>query len=84
MLQDPQTIRYYQKLTDALVDLWHRGYRSDELRLYLEGYLCSLRHTNTLEPYLISRLEEEAFRFLNDPSHFESAIPQPEPNPDYY
>ncbi|MFN4952945.1 MAG: DUF6761 family protein, partial [Aphanizomenon sp.] len=27
MLQDTQTIRYYQKLTDAFVELWNRGYR---------------------------------------------------------
>jgi len=33
MLQDTQTIRYYQRLSDA-VEMWNRGYRNDELRLY--------------------------------------------------
>ncbi|MFM7576641.1 MAG: DUF6761 family protein, partial [Microcystaceae cyanobacterium] len=70
MLQDPLTIRYYQRLTDAMVDLWNRGRRMEELRLYTEGYLASLRHSNSLEPYLIHRLEEEAYAFLRDPSNF--------------
>ncbi|MBW4471247.1 MAG: hypothetical protein KME45_12710 [Stenomitos rutilans HA7619-LM2] len=71
MLQDTLTIRYYQKLTDAVVELWNRGYRFDDLRLYVDGYLAALRHSNTLEPYLIHRLEEEIVRFLYDPSNFE-------------
>ncbi len=82
MLQDTQSVRYYQKLTDAMVDLWHRGRRFDELRLYMDGYISCLRHTNAIEPYLIHRLEEEAFRFLRDPSNFELSMPQTEP--DYY
>jgi hypothetical protein len=82
MLQAPQTIRYYQKLTDALVDLWHQGYRFEDLRLYLDGYLACLMHSNILEPYQIHRLEEDAFRFLRDPSNFEA--PVPEPKPGYY
>jgi len=81
MLQDTQSIRYYQKLTDALVDMWNRGYRSDDLRLYLDGYLAALRHASVLEAYLIHRLEEEAIRFLYDPYNFE--MPQPEPETDY-
>ncbi|MBD2088668.1 hypothetical protein H6F67_02180 [Microcoleus sp. FACHB-1515] len=80
MLQDTQTIRYYQWLSDALVEQWNRGYRFDELRLYLDGYLAALRHSNAIEPYLIHRLEEEALRYLHDPSNFE--LPQSEP--DYY
>ena len=82
MLRDPQSVRYYQRLTDAMVDLWHRGRRFEDLRMYMDGYIASLRHTNSLEPYLIHRLEEEAFRFLRDPSNFELPIPQPET--DYY
>ncbi|MBW4520176.1 MAG: hypothetical protein KME16_10815 [Scytolyngbya sp. HA4215-MV1] len=80
MLQDTQTIRCYQKLTDALVELWNRGYQFDDLRLYLDGYLAALRHSNTLEPYLIHRLEEEVTRYIYDPSSFE----QPESKRDYY
>jgi hypothetical protein len=80
MLQDTLTIRYYQRLTDALVDLWNRGYRFDDLRMYLDGYLASLRHSNSLEPFLIHRLEEEMTRFIYDPSNFEKT----EPEPDYY
>ena len=80
MLQDTQTIRYYQKLTDALAELWNRGYRLDDLRLYVDGYLAALRHTNTVEPYHIHRLEEEVTRFLYDPSNFESL----ESQSDYY
>lgn len=81
MLQDPKTIRFYQRITDAIVDHWHKGYRMDELRLYIEGYLAALRHANSLEPYLVHRLEEEIIRFLYDSTNF--AIPQPEPEPDY-
>ncbi|XGV95932.1 MAG: DUF6761 family protein [Leptolyngbya sp. BL-A-14] len=71
MLQDTLTIRYYQKLSDAVVELWNRGYRFDDLRLYVDGYLAALRHSNSLEPYLIHRLEEEIVRYLYDPSNFE-------------
>lgn len=82
ILQDPSTIRFYQRLTDALVEMWSRGYRADDLRLYLDGYLAALRHSNALEPYLIHRIEEESVRFLYDPFNFEQ--PQPEPESDYY
>lgn len=83
MLQDAQTIRFYQRVTDALNEQWQRGYRSsDELRLYLDGYLAALRHANAIEPYLIHRLEEEVTRFLYDPSSFE--MPQPQSERDYY
>jgi len=84
MLTETNTIRYYQKLTDSMVDLWQRGYRFDDIRLYMDGYISCLRHTNTLEPFLIHRLEEEAFRFLRDPSNFEFSIPQVEVQKDYY
>lgn len=71
MLQDPLTIRSYQKLTDALLELWDRGYRSvDELRLFLDGYLSALRMTNFLEAHKVHRLEEEALRFIYDTSNF--------------
>ena len=83
MLQDPQTIRCYQRLTDAMVDLWQRGRRFDEIRLYVDGYLACLRHHDTIEPYLIHRLEEDVFRFLLDPSNFEQPFLQPEPERDY-
>ncbi|HBE21467.1 MAG TPA: hypothetical protein DEG17_10495 [Cyanobacteria bacterium UBA11149] len=83
MLQDTQTIRYYQQITDALVFLWNRGYRFDELRLYLDGYLDALRHSKILEAYHIHRLEAEANRYLRDPSNFE-AIPLPQTEVDYY
>jgi hypothetical protein len=80
MLQDARAVRYYQRITDSLVDQWNRGYRTDELRLYLEGYLAALRHSDAVEPYLIHRLEDEALRFLHDTSNF--ALPEAEP--DYY
>ncbi|MFZ9740037.1 MAG: DUF6761 family protein [Prochlorotrichaceae cyanobacterium] len=82
MLQDPLTIRHYQKLTDAMTSLWERGYRFDDLRLYVDGYLSALRNTNTVEAYNIHRLEEETLRYLYDASNFEMAMPQPEV--DYY
>lgn len=82
MLQDARVIRYYQRITDTLVDYWHKGYRADELRLYLEGYIASLRHSGALESYLINQLEQEAIRFLYDSSNF--AVVQPEVESDYY
>lgn len=81
MLQDTQTIRHYQKLTDALSEMWNRGYRFGDLRLYLDGYLAALRHTNAIEPFLIHRLEEESTRYLYDRSNFE--MPEPQPETDY-
>ncbi|MGB3614662.1 MAG: DUF6761 family protein [Elainellaceae cyanobacterium] len=72
MLQDAQTIRYYQRVTDALVDQWQRGYRFDDLRLYIDGYMAALRHADAIEPYLIHRLEEEVTRYLHDPTNFET------------
>ncbi len=78
MLRDSKTIRYYQKLTDAMVDMWHRGYRFQEIKLFMDGYIACLRHSNDIEPFHIHRLEEDAYRFLRDPSNFEPAIPQPE------
>lgn len=81
MLQDTLTIRFYQRLSDALVDLWNRGYRFDDLRMYIDGYLAALRHANSLEPYLIHRLEEEITRYLYDVSNFENT--QTEPERDY-
>lgn len=78
MLQDPKAVRYYQRITDAFVDQWNRGYRTTELRLYLEGYLAALRHSDALEPYLVHRLEEDTIRYLNDPSNFIMAQPEPE------
>ncbi len=77
MLQDAKAVRYYQRITDAFVDQWNRGYRTSELRLYLEGYLAALRHSDALEPYWVHRLEEDSIRYLNDQSNF--AIPMPEP-----
>ena len=84
MLTDSQTIRYYQKLTDALVELWNRGYRFDDLRLYIDGYLAALRQTNILEPHLIHRLEEEVTRYMYDTSNFEMLQPQTQTERDYY
>ena len=84
MLQNSQSIRHYQKITDSMVDLHHKRYRFEEIRMYMDGYLSCLRQTNLLEAYEIHRLEEEAFRFLRDPSHFELAKPQMEIETDYY
>jgi hypothetical protein len=69
MLQDARAIRFYQRLTDALVELRQRGYTVDELRLYVDGYLAALRHGTELEPYWVHRLEEEALRFMYDPAN---------------
>jgi hypothetical protein len=72
MLQDTFSIRNYQKITDELVNLWDRGYRTDDLRLFLDGYLAALRTTNAMEPHLIHKLEDEVTRFLYDYSNFSS------------
>jgi hypothetical protein len=84
MLTDSPTIRHYQKLTDSLVEMWNRGYRFDDLRLYLDGYLAALRHANVLEAYFINRLEEETIRYIYDTSNFTPPLPQPERQVDYY
>lgn len=86
MLTDPLAIRHYQKLTDGMVDLWHRGGRYEDLRMYMEGYLACLRHANVMENYLVNRIEEEAWRFLRDASNFETPVPQmqTQTEADYY
>jgi len=84
MLQNAQTIRLYQKLTDAFVQMWNQGYRFDDLRLYLDGYLAALRHSSTIEPFHLHRLEEESIRFLYDRSNFDMPMLQPEPESKYY
>jgi len=71
VLRDPDTIRHYQSLTDTFVNLWERGYRGDDFRMYLDGYLDALRRSNTIEIFHLHRLEEESVRFINDPSNFE-------------
>ncbi|NJK64131.1 MAG: hypothetical protein HC921_16875 [Synechococcaceae cyanobacterium SM2_3_1] len=77
MLQDYRLIRHYQVLTDALVELWSRGYRQpDEMRMLIDGYLLALRTSKLLEPFEIFRIEEEVGRFMYDPSNFTE--PQPE------
>ncbi|WP_267384106.1 DUF6761 family protein [Cyanobacterium sp. uoEpiScrs1] len=81
MLQDTQTIRFYQKLTDSMTELWHRGRSFDEIQSYMDGYLACLRHSNGLEAHLVYRLEEEAWRFLRDPSNFEASL---QTKPGYY
>lgn len=82
MLQDSLAVRHYQKLTDGMVDLWNRGHRYDDLRMYMDGYLTCLRHANVVEAFQVHRLEEEAYRFLRDPSNFELTMPLP--SVDYY
>jgi hypothetical protein len=84
MLQTIETIGHYQKITDALVEMWHRGYRFDDLRLYLDGYLAALRSTNALEAFQINHLEEQAMRYVRDPSNFEQLELLRERQPDYY
>ncbi len=79
MLQNADAVRHYQKLTDSMVDLWDRGYRLDDIRLFVDGYLAALRHSNDLEAFWVHRLEEVTLRFLYDPSNFEMAMPQPMP-----
>lgn len=84
MIQDSKSIRHYQKLTDSMVDLYRRGYRFEEIRMYMDGYLSCLRQSDLIEAYHINRLEEETFRFLRDPSNFELAQTQVETDYDYY
>lgn len=86
MLQDSSTIRYYQRLTDAMVEMWRRGNRYEDIRQYMDGYIACLHHTGVLESYKIHRLEEETFRFLRDPSNFELAYPhtQTQTETDFY
>lgn len=76
ILQDPKSIRHYQNITDGMVNLYRRRYSFEEIRLYLDGYVACLRNSDTIEQYLIHRLEEQALRFLRDPANFELSSPQ--------
>jgi len=44
--------------------MWNRGYRSDDLRLYLDGYLAA-PDSNAIEPYLIHRLRRKLLVFYD-------------------
>lgn len=83
MLQDYRLIRHYQKLTDAMVDAWHRGYRAHELRFLVDGYLLALRGDASFEAHELHRLEQEVNRFLLDPANFELPEPEPEVAPSW-
>lgn len=83
ILQDSQSIRHYQKLTDGMVNLWRRRYSFEEIRLYMDGYIACLRYSEAIEPYLIHRLEEESLRFLRDPSNFELSMPPVQTETDF-
>ncbi len=83
ILQNSQSIRHYQKLTDSMVDLWHRRYSFEEIKLYLDGYISCLRYSEAIEAYHINRLEEKALRFLRDPSNFELSMPPTQTETDY-
>ncbi|MBC8120559.1 MAG: hypothetical protein H7Y22_01830 [Gemmatimonadaceae bacterium] len=72
MLQDPKTIRYYQRLSDTLSELWRRGYRSQELQLFRDGFITALRYGQELDSGQIYRLEQEITRFQSSPENFES------------
>ncbi|MGD1920563.1 MAG: DUF6761 family protein [Pleurocapsa sp.] len=76
IIEDPKSIRHYQKITDGMVDLWRRRYSFEEIRLYMEGYIACLRNSEFIEQYHIHRLEEQTLRFLRDPSNFELSYPQ--------
>ncbi|HEY9690513.1 MAG TPA: DUF6761 family protein [Coleofasciculaceae cyanobacterium] len=76
MLQDPRAVRHFQKIADRIAELWDRGYRFDDMRMYLDGYLAALRYTEALEAFSINRLEEEATRYLYDPSNYDMVQPQ--------
>ena len=86
IIEDSKSIRHYQKITDGMVDLWRRRYSFEEIRLYMEGYIACLRHSDFIEQHHIHRLEEQALRFLRDPSNFELAYPhtQTEKETDYW
>ena len=84
ILQDPKSIRHYQKITDEMVNLYRRRYSFEEIRLFLDGYIACLRNSDFIEQYHIHRLEEQALRFLRDPSNFELAQTQVETDYDYY
>ncbi len=71
MLQDPQTIRYYQRLSDTLTELWRRRYRSEELRLFADGFITAMRYSQDLDPAQVNRLEQEINDFLYNPNNFE-------------
>lgn len=62
-MESPRVIRYYQYLTDNLMELYQRGYQPSELRLFLDGYLSALRHSE-LELSEVNQIDERARDFL--------------------
>jgi hypothetical protein len=62
-MESPRVIRYYQYLTDNLMELYQRGYQPSELRLFLDGYLSALRHSE-LGLSEVNEIDERARDFL--------------------
>ena len=69
-LQNPEAIRHFQSLCDALQELALRHHGYSELRLYAEGYLHALRRTAVLDHQSQRRLEDLIERWIMDPSSF--------------
>lgn len=78
MLQEPKTIRYYQRLSDTLVELWRRRYRAEEMRLFADGFITALRYGQELDSGQINRLEQEIANFLSRPENFDPPELQPQ------
>jgi hypothetical protein len=62
-MESTRVIRYYQYLTDNLMELYQRGYQPSELRLFLDGFLSALRHSE-LDLADVNSIEERARSFL--------------------
>ena len=57
ILQDPTSIRHYQKITDGMVNLYRRRYSFEEIRLYMDGYIACLRNNDLIEQFHLPKLK---------------------------
>ena len=68
--ENPLAIRHFQSICDNCQNLINQFHTQSELKLFSDGYLESLRNSNTLGGKDLEKLERLVERWILDPSSF--------------
>ena len=68
--ENPLAIRHFQSICDNCQNLINQFHTRSELKLFSDGYLQSLRNSNTLGGKDLEKLERLVERWILDPSSF--------------
>ena len=68
--ENPLAIRHFQSICDNCQNLINQFHTQSDLKLFSDGYLESLRNSNTLGAKDQEKLERLVERWINDPSSF--------------